>query len=228
MEKGFRKECIAKFEGGYLYGREVLNILLANAFSGQDMTGLVEELLYVFPSASAVLDADFAALMTVRGMTRPIAEYIVVLGKTRKALQQPLKYVGSSGELIEYGIEKYRGRDCESAELYCVNKNGKVLFHRCYESEFMAKVVLDFRNVIVDITNSGAWGFYLLHNHVYGKIRPSAKDDAFTAKLAAVSNAGSVRFLDHCIVGEREGFSYRQSGRLSGIEQQLKKGNIIE
>lgn len=221
MDKDLRKDLIDRLEQGYIYGKEALNILLSNAFSGEDTAKTVDALLTVFPSANAVIDADFGALMAVPGMTRRIAEYIVVLGKAREALTEPLKVVENSERLIGYGIAKYRGRDCEMAELYCVNKNGKVVLFRRYGSEQLRKVELDFRTVISEIASSGACGFYLLHNHVYGEVRPSAADDLFTAKLISACPEGGAPLIDHCIVGEREGFSYLKSGRLKQLKDNL-------
>ena len=222
MDKDFRKDCIAKFDSGYMYDGEVLKMLLENAFSGIDAQSLVSRLLYAFPSVSAVLYADYAALIAVHGMTKPVAEYIVALGKAQRLSMQTLTYVDGSDRLIEYGIAKCRGTDCEEAELFCVNKSGRVVAHYSYKSNHMKKVELNFRTVAADITASGASGFYLLHNHVYGAIFPSDADDIFTAKLLSVFSDGGVQFIDHCIVGEREGFSYLQSGRLA-----LLKGKAL-
>ncbi|MGN0805593.1 MAG: JAB domain-containing protein [Candidatus Coproplasma sp.] len=223
MEKDFRKNCIARFENGYMYDREVLGILLSNAFSGLDTEALVSELLYVFPSVSAVLSADLAALMVVQGVNRQIAEYIVALGKVQRFSVQPLTCIGGSEQLIEYGIARCRGADCEEAELYCVNRSGRVVARYCYKSNHMKKVELNFRTVVADVSASGASGFYLLHNHVYGSVRPSEKDDVFTARLLSAFSEGGIQFLDHCIVGEREGFSYRKSGRFTLLKEQMTK-----
>lgn len=219
MDKYFRKDCIEKFNSGYMYDSEVLCVLLSNAFSGIDAQSLVSQLLYVFPSVSAVLYADYAALMAVRGMTKPVAEYIVALGKAQRLSMQPLTSISGSEQLIEYGIERCRGTDCEEAELFCVNKSGRVIAHYSYKSNHMKKVELNFRTVAADISASGASGFYLLHNHVYGAIFPSDADDVFTKKLLSVFSDG-VQLIDHCIVGEREGFSYLNSGRLALLRQE--------
>ncbi|MGN0812316.1 MAG: JAB domain-containing protein [Candidatus Coproplasma sp.] len=221
MDKDFRKDCIARFESGYVYDKEVLTVLLSNAFSGLDAEKLVNNLLYTFPSVAAVLEADYAALMAVRGMTAQVAEYIVALGKVKRFSLQPLTAVCDSEQLIEYGIGRCRGNDCEETELYCVNKSGKVIAHRVYKSDYMKKVELNFRTVAADITSSGASGFYILHNHVYGAVLPSEQDDIFTAKLLSVFSHGDIKFIDHCIVGEREGFSYSKSGRLQLLKDRL-------
>lgn len=223
MDKDFRKDCIDRFENGYVYDSEVLTILLSNAFSGLDAQGLVNNLLYTFPSVAAVLEADVASLKVVHGMTAQIAEYIVALGKTKRYFMQPLTEINDSGQLIEYGIAKCRGSDCEETELYCVNKGGKVIAHRVYKSDRMKKVELDFRTVASDVTSSGASCFYIMHNHVYGTVLPSEQDDIFTLKLLSVFSEGDIKLIDHCIVGEREGFSYLNSGRLELLKNRLNK-----
>lgn len=221
MEKDFRKDCIEKFNNGYMYDSEVLSVILANAFSWLDADALVGELLHCFPSAAAVLEADFSALMAVKGMKRQVAEYIVALGKVQRSFG-PLTEISDSDKLIEYGIAKCKGGDCEEAELYCVNRSGKVIAHYSYKSDHMKKVELNFRTVAADISASGASGFYLLHNHVYGSVLPSEQDDIFTLKLLSVFSHGGVKFIDHCIVGSRDGYSYLKSGRLGLLKERLK------
>lgn len=222
MEKDYRRDFIKRFENGYVYDSEVLTVLLSNAFSGLDVQALVHNLLYAFPSAAAVLQADFAALMTVQNMTAQVAEYIVALGKAKRLSLQPLTSIVDSSQLIEYGIEKCKGSDCEETELYCVNRGGKVIAHYVYKSNHMKKVELNFHAVAADITSCGASGFYLMHNHVYGSVLPSEQDDIFTAKLLSVFIHGDIKFIDHCIVGEREGYSYLNSGRLQLLRNSLK------
>ncbi|MGN0807168.1 MAG: JAB domain-containing protein [Candidatus Coproplasma sp.] len=220
MEKDFRKDCIEKFNNGYVYDSEVLSVLLANAFSWLDADALVGELLHCFPSVAAVLEADYSALMVVKGMNRQVAEYIVALGKVKMGFK-PLTEISDSAKLIEYGIANCKGGDCEEAELFCVNRSGKVIAHYSYKSDHMKKVELNFRVVAADISASGASGFYLLHNHVYGSVLPSEQDDIFTLKLLSVFSEGNIKFIDHCIVGAREGYSYLKSGRLKLLAQKL-------
>ncbi|MGN1103748.1 MAG: JAB domain-containing protein [Candidatus Coproplasma sp.] len=222
MDKDFRKDCIERFENGYVYDREVLTILLSNAFPALDAGGIVDSLLYSLPSVYAVLEADLATLMAVHKMTRQVAEYIVALGKAKRISLQPLTAISDSRQLIEYGMDKYRGSDCEETELFCVNRGGKVIAHYTYGSDQMKKVELNFRTVAADITSVSASGFYLLHNHVYGSVQPSEQDDIFTLKLLSVFSEGDIKLIDHCIVGEREGFSYLNSGRLKLLKERLK------
>lgn len=222
MKKDFRKEFINRLENDYLYDSDILTILLYNAFSGLDADKLVKNLLHVFPSVSSVLDADLTTLMMVQGMTRQVSEYIVSLGKAKGFLYQSLTEINDSEQLIGYAMDRCRGNDCEGSELYCVNRNGKVIAYHSYKSNHMKKVELDFRTVSADITSSGASGFYLLHNHVYGSVHPSENDDIFTTKLLSVFSQGDIEFIDHCIVSEREGYSYLKSGRLSLLKEGLK------
>lgn len=222
MEKGLRKNIIKKFDEGYLYDRETLYSLLLNGFPGYDVMPVVDELLSVFPSVNAVLHADYLKLTAVKGVTDRIAQYIVTLHKAQELFVQPPTSIVDSDELIEYGIKKSRGMDCEEAELFCVNKAGKVVAFFRYRSKLMKKVDVRYPDVAADIAASGASGFYFLHNHVYGAIRPSEADDVFTAKLIAFSASGGATFYDHCIVGERDGFSYRNSGRITALEKELE------
>lgn len=209
-----RENFIGRFDDGYLYDKEVLVALLSNAFPKCDAVYVAEQLLTVFPSVSAVVNANYVNLISVKGVTKQIAEYFVVLGKVQNCETLPLKEVESVEALAKYGMKRCRGLDCEEAELYCVNSTGGVVAYHRYKTFQMKKVDMEVSAVAADITASGAFGFFLMHNHVYGNALPSEGDDIFTAKLLTVINGSGIILLDHCIVSKREAYSYRKSGRL--------------
>lgn len=214
-----RDDLIDKFDDGYLYDKQLLLTLISNAFPKCDALYVTEQLMSVFPSVSAVIHADLVNLVPIKGVTKQMAEYFVVLGKVQKCSVhvQPLKEIGSVETLASYGMQRCRGLDCEEAELYCVNATGGVVAYHRYKTFQMKMVDMEVSAVAADIYASGAVGFYLMHNHVYGGVCPSEGDDIFTAKLIAVLNRSGVIFLDHCIVSGREMYSYRKNGRFTQL-----------
>lgn len=200
-----------------IYESDVLNALLTNAYSGRDMSELTNALLSRFPSVHAIVSADLGELMSVEGMTRTVALYLITVGKLANRTNSELSYIDSASALTDAVGDRLRTYDNEIAELYFVDQSGKVLQQRTYTSDLAYRVSMDLQEVIAGITTERAYGFYVVHNHVYSKAVPSADDDCFTARLLAVSG-GAIKFMDHCIVGTGGSvFSYRESGRMDSL-----------
>jgi len=218
VEKGFRNKIIEQLEEGrYMSGRDLLCALLTNAFPSGDFSELCDELLFTFPSVNAVLSADYASLMTVNGMTRRVALYILAVQNTKGHSKSPIDKISNSAELIKKAQSRLKERDCEFAELYLVDREGGVIKYYRFTSGLKSKVYMDAQDFITKIYATDAYGFYVLHNHTGNSPRPSERDDIFTARLLALGAHGGKVFLDHCIVAGNNGFSYRDSGRLKEL-----------
>lgn len=218
MDNGFRKELIEQMENGtYMGGRRLLRALLANGFSGKDMPALADELLFTFPSVKAVLEADYASLMTVDGMTRPVALYLLAAGNLKKKTEAPLGRIKDIRALIAHAQGRLKDKDCEYAELYLVDRDGRVSGFYRFTSRLKTRVFMDAQDFISKIASGSPYGFYVLHNHVGKSPAPSDLDDGFTARLLSVYRGGGAVFLDHCIIAGKNWFSYRESGRMQKL-----------
>lgn len=208
----FRRQFIDRLNGGnHLYERDILAMLLSNAYSGRDMSALAERLLSRFSSVKAVLHADLRELMTVEGVTRPIALYLITVGRAREKTFAEVKQIDGAESLASAVGERLRELDTEYAELYFVTRTGRVVSCYRYSSGLENKVSLNIQDIIAKITTERAYGFYLVHNHVTCKAQPSADDDNFTSRLLSL-NCGA-KFLDHIIIGiDGDWYSYRQHG----------------
>ncbi len=204
-------------------GRSVMRTLLSNGYAGKDMSELADNLLFTFPSVNAVLEADYASLMTVKGMTRAVAIYILTLRDIKNKIQAPLVRIRDSKELIEHAQRVLSEKDCEYAELYLVDKDGKVLNYYSFTSGLKRRVNMDAQDFISKISLQEAYGFYVLHNHTGSSPRPSEFDDLFTARLLSVCPVSGKKFLDHCIVAGKKWFSYRESGKFKELGERTSR-----
>ncbi len=224
MAKQFRGEIIEEMEnGGYMHGRRLMCALLSNGFGGRDMSRLADNLLFTFPSVTAVLEADYPSLMTVEGMTRRTALYILALGEVKKKTGEPLARIKDSGELIAHARRALKDKDCEFAELYLVDRDGAVLNFYRFTSRLKTRVFMNAQEFINKIIAGKPYGFYVLHNHISDRPDPSAMDDKFTARLLVVCGESGVRFLDHCVVAGENSFSYRGSGRMDKLKSLVSR-----
>jgi len=217
-EKGYRKLNIEKLEAGHLYAKDLLKVILSNGFYGRDFTELAERLTAIFPSVRAILEASYEELICIDGMTRPVAEYLILLGKIKERLNVQITEIHSTEEFIKTAGERFKGSYCERVEFYLVSKRGKVLDIVFYESGLADKVTFGLQEAAAKIIASRCYGFYMVHNHPHTEAVPSREDDDCTLRLICACPK-SPKFLDHCIVGiHGTGYSYRQSGKLAEYE----------
>lgn len=72
------------------------------------------------------------------------------------------------------------------------------------------------REVFRFAIKEGAASLVLVHNHPSGDPEPSAEDLEVTDRLAEAGRLLGIRVLDHVVVADRQFYSFREAGRLSG------------
>lgn len=217
---GYRREFLERLSSdGDLSESELLNIILSNANGGKDMSEVADRLLDRFPSVYAILSADIEEIKAVEGVTERVATYFKTLDRVLGLKAKSRLYINGSEECIEIAAERFRGDKHESAELYLLNKSGKVTDIKFYTSKNPDRVDMSATDIISAISNSGAYGLYFAHSHVNCPATPSRSDDDVTRKLITACDMCKIIFFDHCIVtsnGDR--FSYLKSGRLEKLK----------
>jgi DNA repair protein RadC len=76
------------------------------------------------------------------------------------------------------------------------------------------------RRILEEALHESAAAIVLIHNHPSGCPEPSAGDDKTTQNLLRACKLVGLVLLDHVIVGEREHYSYSDSGRLKELENE--------
>ncbi len=224
MANGYRREFLDRLASGEKLGeRELLNIILSNAYGGRDFSAVTDALLERFPGVLAVIEADFAELMTVDGVTEPIASYLKTLKRADNFITKGDLYITGTARCFEVAAERFRGKVNESVEVYFLNKSGKVTQIKYYTSNRADKVEITAGEILSVISSSGAHGLYFAHNHVNCAATPSADDDNVTRKLITACDMCKIIFFDHCIVSSNgDRFSYAESGRLEKLRSEIR------
>lgn len=222
MKKFTRSECIEKLDGGgALYERDILNIILSNAYGGKDMSDITDKLLARFPGVRSVITADLNEILAVDGVNEKVALYLKTLGAAvNYDAQGELKSIKNGEEFLGMLADRFGGYDNEVAEFYFVNSRGKALYTTKYTSGNADEVKMRTDEFIAFITQNKPYGMYLAHNHVNCASRPSLADDDLTRKISSLCGVCGVKLFDHAIINsDGEIFSYSQSGRLREIMQ---------
>ncbi|MCM1438359.1 MAG: hypothetical protein NC131_04000 [Roseburia sp.] len=219
MANGYRSEFLNRLNsGGELSEREILNIILSNAYGGKDFSKVADALLTRFPSVRALLDANLSEIIAVGGVTEAVACYIKSVKLAEEYLKNGEIYLDCEG-FPAFARARLGGRANEFMEAYLVNRSGKVVAVKSYTSGKPDRVEITSGEILAAISASGAYGLYFAHNHVNFGASPSADDDRVTAKLKEACGMCKIIFFDHCVVGWKgETFSYLKSGRMEKIE----------
>lgn len=220
MKKTYRSKFIEKLSGdGVLYERDILNMILSNAYGGKEMSDITDKLLARFPSVHAVITADLNEILAVDGVSEKVALYLITLGTVaNRNAQSELKSIKNGDEFLAMLAGRFSGYDNEVAEFYFVNSHGKVIYTTKYTSGNADEVKMRTDEFISFITQNKPYGMYLAHNHVNCSCRPSVADDDLTLKIATVCEACDVQLFDHAIINsDGEIYSYSVSGRLNEL-----------
>lgn len=210
---------MTKLNGGKLYESDILKILLSNAYGGRDMSKVADNLLARFPSVRSIIGADLMELTAVEGVTETIALYLKSLGMAVEICRKKDEYIRSTKECMEFAFERFNGKDNESAEIYFVNKSGKVTKIKSFTSGNANSVDISSGELMALLSSSDAYGMYFVHNHVNASATPSANDIFVTSRLIAACDICKLQFFDHCIVSSTgDKFSFRESGTFDGLK----------
>lgn len=220
MESSYRRAFVNKLDGGgVLYERDVLNILLSNAYGGKDMSGIADRLLERFPSIGSILRADVAEITAVEGVSERVALYFKTLAMLEKYNpENAFTEIKDGDDFLSKLACRFSYRDNECAEFYLVNARGKITGNKTFTSNSSHSIALRTEDFLAFLTGNKAYALYCVHNHVNASCRPSSADDDITRRIAVLCSTCNVKFLDHAIINsDGEMFSYAKSGRLENL-----------
>lgn len=229
MANRYRREFLERLTSGEkLSESELLNIILSNAYGGKDFSAVTDALLSRFPSVRSVIDASYDEIKSVEGVTDAVASYLKSLKRADELIHHGELRIDSTERCFEIAAERFRGKMNECAEVYLLNKSGKVTGIKFYTSGRPDKVEVTSGEILSAISGSGAYGLYFAHNHINCAATPSADDDTVTRKLIAACEMCKIIFFDHCIVSSNgDRFSYMQSGRADSLRREIKLFGMI-
>lgn len=220
MEKSYRSEFIEKLNGdGAVYEKDILNIILSNAYGGRDMSGIADKLLSRFPSVKSIICAALKEISAVEGVSESVALYLKTLGRIEELKnEKQFTHIKDTEDFYRLLANRFSGCDNEFAEFFFVNSRGKIVDRKTYTSEIADMVEIPTSEIVSALTTVKPYGMYYAHNHVNCSPNPSNADDRLTGKIAQVCAACSVKLFDHAIINsDGEIYSYLQSGRLNEI-----------
>ena len=197
---------------------ELLALLLRTGLKGQGVLQLAQAVLDRFGGVAGLLQADVAALGTVKGLgPAKRAELAAVLELARRALAQQLADmpIFDSPQAVKQYVQLHlAGLDHEVfAVLFLDTQHRLIALEKLFTGTLSQTSVYP-REVVKRALARNAAAVILAHNHPSGVAEPSRADEFLTQALKSALALVDVRVLDHLVVGQGQVTSFAERGLL--------------
>lgn len=194
---------------------EVMELLLYYALPYKDTNALGHVLTDRFGSLNNVLDAHYADLLKVPGVTPHIALLITLCGQlAHRYIRQSLRtgeILYNTERLVRCSAPYFVGEKNESVLLISMDNKRKLLnATRIFEGS-VNSAQFNFRIAVQQALQDNATQVALAHNHPNGLAIPSEDDLLTTRRFAEVLELMGVRLVDHLIIAENDCVSFADS-----------------
>lgn len=215
---GHRQRMKNRFLSGGLdgfSGHEVLEMLLFYALPYRDTNGLGHSLENSFGGLVNVLDADYADLTKVPGVTPHVATLLNLCGQICRRYQREqyaqVQQLWDTAGLCQYIKPWFSGKKEESVLLVSMDNKRKLLnTTRIFEGS-VNSAELNVRLAVQQALRDNATQVVLAHNHPNGFALPSHADLDTTAHFAKVLALVDIQLVDHIVVAEGDCVSMADS-----------------
>jgi DNA repair protein RadC len=124
----------------------------------------------------------------------------------------------SSAAVAAHFRPQFTGKRQETVIALLLNGQNQPIAEKEIAEGTPTQATVYVRRVLEQALHESAAAIVLVHNHPSGNPEPSASDDATTRDLLRACKLVGLILLDHVIVGEREHYSYSDSGRFQEFE----------
>lgn len=189
-------------------GHEVLELLLYYAIPYKDTNPLAHRLENAFGSLSNVLEADYADLLQVPGVTPHIATLLCLCGDVARRYNSEI--TGRVNHLHDYrSLEVhikpwFFGEREESVVLVSLDNKRKWLNTTRIFTGNASSSQFHVRLAVQQALRDNATKVVLAHNHPGGYAVPSLRDVETTRHFIEALDLLGITLLDHLVVSENE------------------------
>lgn len=218
---GHRKRIREKFASAGLdsfLDHETLELLLTYALARKDTKPIAWSLLKKFGSLSAVLDADLAQLLTVRGIGPNTAQFLKLIRAVFKkySLEEVKERITirTPQQVLEYCKASLAGKKEECLEVIYLSVRNTVMSTQIIASGLIDRVAVSPRKIIECALLAKASALILVHNHPSGDATPSQEDIILTQDVIRAASLFGISVHDHIIVGKGAHYSLKANGKI--------------
>lgn len=211
IHSGHRQRMKAFFhrvDPSALHPHQLLEILLFFGIPRKDTNELAHRLLNTFGSISGVMEAPYAELLNVKGMTPGAATLFRVCASVMHACHREKLQGGaildSTQKLGEYMTAFFMDKQVEQVVLLCLNSVNKLVGSGVISVGSATATQVNVRQVLQLALRYNATQVVLGHNHPSGHAIPSRDDVQTTIAVKEALEMVDIRLIDHIIVADND------------------------
>lgn len=190
----------------YFSGHEIIEMLLYYAIPYRDVNALAHTLTDRYGGWTGVLEADYADLITVPGVTPHVATLLTLSGQTARRYHADLTgavtQLCSPEDVIRHVVPQFLGAREERVLLVSLDNKRKLLNTTCIFEGSVNSAQFNVRQAVQQALRDNATQVVLAHNHPNGFAFPSEADVRTTHYVAKVLAPLEIRLIDHLVVAE--------------------------
>ncbi len=232
IHAGHRERAIEGFlkNTDGLNDHQVLEILLFFAIPRKDTNPLAHKLIKFFGDLNGVFSATQTQLMSVDGVGKKVAAFIVAISEIFKRMENKKeKQISFSNpqQTKEYLFGIFEGLSHEKFMMLFLDARFKLLAKVEFTDNQRDKVSAEIPEVVSAINIYKPTYAIMAHNHTSGSALPSNEDHFATKKLNLICELHDVNLIDHIIISFNNSFSYKGENLIDNIKRQCNLENIF-
>lgn len=185
---------------------EIIEMLLYYAIPYRDVNGLAHTLTARFGGWTGVLDADYADLLSVPGVTPHVATLLTLSGQAARRYHTDLTgavtQLFTLQDVIRHVVPQFLGARDERVLMVSLDNKRKLLNTTCIFEGSVNSAQFNVRQAVQQALRDNATQVVLAHNHPNGFAFPSEADVRTTQYVAKVLAPLEIRLIDHLVVAE--------------------------
>ncbi len=214
-----REKLLLKGKGA-LSDAELIAILLRTGVKGSSALDIAKKILHRVNGDLNELGklsvSDLKKMEKGLGDTKAITIAAALeLGRRRQSSvirEKPV--IRSSKDSFNYIYPEIADLPHEEFYVLYLNKSNKVINHRHISAGGVSGTVADTKIILKHALELLATSIIAVHNHPSGNLKPSQADIDLTRKLKEAAKLIDVTLLDHLIIGDKDYYSFSDSGLL--------------
>ncbi len=209
---------------------QVLEMLLFFAIPRKDTNPLAHKLIKFFGDLKGVFSASVEQLMSVDGVGKKIASFIVSIAEVFRRIEgKKEKDISFSNPMQtkEYLLSVFEGLSSEKFIMLFLDNKFKLLAKVEFTDNQRDKVSAEIPEVVSAINIYKPTYAIMAHNHTSGSALPSNEDHFATKKMNLICELHDVNLIDHIIISFDNSFSYKGENLIDNIKRQCNLKNIF-
>lgn len=194
---------------------ELIAILLGSGYEGKSAREIGEELLLYFNGLLSLSDTPINVLKKYKGIKEAKSLILGTAFELARRLNvkklEQIEVLATSEYLYNKYLPLIGSSNQEVLVVIITNLKRKIIYERILFKGSEDEVIFSYRDVFKEVAIHNGKGFYLIHNHPNGEIRPSSRDIVFTWEMERLAKQYKISFHDHLIIGKNGYYSFQKN-----------------